>query len=131
MKSMTRAPGYEKNPEHKIREERVPKRVNVTLHGEIVADSKDVIRVEEDGHPARYYFPRSGVNMEALARTQTTTRCPFKGTANYFSLNAGGKQLQNAVWTYEDPYYEHRGLKDRLAFYDDKYTDIVVTELDE
>jgi uncharacterized protein (DUF427 family) len=31
--------------------------------------------------------------MDKLQPSQTTTVCPFKGTARYFSINAGGKQL--------------------------------------
>jgi uncharacterized protein (DUF427 family) len=52
--------------------------------------------------------------MEKLSRSETTSECPFKGMAHYLSLRAGGTSLEDAVWTYEDPYDEHQGLKDRL-----------------
>jgi uncharacterized protein (DUF427 family) len=64
--------------------------------------------------------------MKKLERTVTTTECPFKGTAHYFNINANGQRFNDAVWTYEDPYDEHRNLKNRVAFYDDKIPDIQV-----
>jgi uncharacterized protein (DUF427 family) len=127
---MRKSPGHQKWPEHKVLETPLGTRVTVELDGQILADSRNVIRVDEDGSPARYYFPRGDVSMDKLQRTQTTSHCPFKGTANYYSLAAdsgkSGGKLDDAVWTYEDPFDEHQALKDRLAFYDDKYRSIHV-----
>jgi uncharacterized protein (DUF427 family) len=121
---MSKSPGHREHPKHRVREARVQARVQARVGDEIVADSDDVIQVTEDGHPARYYFPRSDVKMELLAPTDTTTECPFKGTARYFALRADGAELDDAVWSYEEPYDEHEDLKDRVAFYEGKIPQI-------
>lgn len=123
---MSTSPGHQKWPDHNVRETQMNRRVTVAINGELIADSADVIRVDEDGNPSRYYFPRADVRMERLERTATSTVCPFKGSAHYFTLRLEGRVLDDAVWTYEEPYDEHRDLKGRLAFYDEKYRDIHV-----
>jgi len=121
---MKNSPGHQKWPNHKIKEERISKKVTVEVGDDVLAESSNVILVKEDEHPDRYYFPRSDVKMEKLQQTSTTTDCPFKGTAHYFSLRTGSGEYKDAVWSYEDPYVEHRDLKGRLAFYDDKIREI-------
>lgn len=73
----------------------------------VIADSADVI------------FPRADVKMNMRVRSDTTTECPFKGSARYFSVRLGDKTLEDAVWTYEDPYDEHVALKERVAFHEE------------
>jgi uncharacterized protein (DUF427 family) len=124
--TMSKSPGHQQHPDHKIEEKPFPQKMMVEVDGNVVAESSNVIRVDEDKHPARYYFPRSDVRMDMLERSDTTTQCPFKGTAHYFNLKLKDRKIGDAVWTYEDPYDEHKGLKDRLAFYDEKNPEIRV-----
>jgi uncharacterized protein (DUF427 family) len=124
--SMNKSPGHQKWPEHKVQESPMDRTVTVEVDGQVVAESRNVIRVDEDHHPARYYFPRADVKMQQLERSESTSQCPFKGTANYFHLKLGNKKFENAVWTYEAPYDEHLDLSGRLAFYDDKVPEIKI-----
>lgn len=121
---MNPSPGHRKWPDHRVQEHPLDTRMRVRIGDEVIADSAGVIRVDEDRHPARWYFPRSDVAMARLRRSSTTTECPFKGTAHYFDIEMGGKRLADAAWSYEDPYDEHRALKDRVAFDDGKFPEI-------
>ncbi len=121
-----KSPGHREHPEHKVIEKHIGRRMKVEVGGEVVAESSDVIEVDEDGNPPRFYFPRGDVRMEKLTRTETTSKCPFKGTAHYFGVHAGGRDLDDVVWTYEEPFEEHAGLKDRVAFWSEKSPAITV-----
>jgi uncharacterized protein (DUF427 family) len=116
------APGYKKYPGHRIAAMRAAERVRVTFKGEVIADTKDAVALEETMSgstvaPVVYYIPRKDVKMDRLVRTSHHTHCPFKGDASYFSLKDGP---ENAVWSYEQPYDEMSVIQDRLAFYPDK-----------
>jgi uncharacterized protein (DUF427 family) len=126
---MSKSPGHEQWPDHKVIEQQLDQRVQVSVKGETVADSSDVIKVEEDGYPPRYYFRRDGDTMARLEPSAMTSECPFKGVAHYFDLNVAGERIKNAVWTYEDPYDEHLELKERLAFYEDKVPGMQITPI--
>lgn len=121
-----KSPGHEKWPDHEVREERLNKDVRVEARGEIIADSRDVIRVHEDEHPPRFYVSRSDVDMSKLEATDRSTECPFKGKGRYFNLRVDGETIENAAWTYEDTYEEHQALQDRIAFHDREMEAITV-----
>jgi uncharacterized protein (DUF427 family) len=99
-------------------------RVQVTFNGEVIADTRDAIQLDEDGYAAVYYVPRTDVKMDRLVRSTHQTYCPFKGTASYYSLKDGP---QNAVWTYEEPYDEMKVIKELLAFYRNKVDSITTS----
>jgi uncharacterized protein (DUF427 family) len=123
---MAKSPGYRKDPGHRVVETHIDRRVKVEVNGELIANSGNVVKVDEDGYPSRYYFPRSDVDTSKLSRSETMTHCPFKGGRTKW-LQAAHFKFDDAVWTCEDPYEEHLALKDRLAFYDEKSPEIVIT----
>jgi uncharacterized protein (DUF427 family) len=119
--SMNSGPGYKQHPKHRVETKPAGVRVQVTLDGEVIADTRDAIRLEEADYPAVYYVPRKDVKMERLSSTSHQTYCPFKGNASYYSFVNGP---ENAVWTYEKPYDEVLVIKEHLAFYPDKVDSI-------
>jgi len=114
---MTPSPGHRQHQEHQIVESLTAGRMTVELDGQCLADSRgDVIRLTEDGQPANFYFSREDVQMQFLKPSTKTTSCPFKGTATWFSIRTKDAKVEDAAWSYEDPYEEHAALKGRLAF---------------
>lgn len=63
---MSKSPGHRKWPEHKVQEQQLDDKMQVELDGEILVQSDDVIKVEEDENSDRYYVPRSDIRMDAL-----------------------------------------------------------------
>ena len=116
-------PGFRKHPEHRVTVKPAGVRVQVKAGGEVIADSREALRLEESGYPPVYYLPRKDVRMERLVRSTHSTYCPFKGHASYFSL-AGG--AENAAWSYEQPYDESAAIRGHLAFYPAKVDAIEV-----
>jgi len=129
--STNSGPGWKQYPEHRIATRPAGVRVQVRAGGDVIADTRDAIQLEEatgEGKstvaPVVYYIPRKDVKMDRLVRTSHSTYCPFKGHASYYSLTNGP---ENAVWSYEDPYDEVRVIKDHLAFYPNKVDSVEVS----
>jgi uncharacterized protein (DUF427 family) len=117
------APGFKKYPQHRVEIRPTSARVRVTYQGELIADTRDALELHETMQgstvaPVVYYIPRKDARMDRLVRSAHRTHCPFKGDASYFSVVGGA---ENAVWSYEAPFDEMLGIKERLAFYPDKF----------
>jgi uncharacterized protein (DUF427 family) len=111
-------------PDHPITIEPNPVRVVVTVGGRVIAATWDALTLREASYPAVQYIPRRDVDMAALARSEQTTYCPYKGDAAYYSIPAGGDRSVNAVWTYETPFDAVAQIKDYVAFYPDRVDEI-------
>ena len=111
-------------PDHPISIEANPSRVVVMVGGQIIADTRDALTLREASYPPVQYIPRRDVDMAALARSEHTTYCPYKGDASYYSIPAGEDRSINAVWTYETPFEAMVQIKDYVAFYPDRVDEI-------
>jgi uncharacterized protein (DUF427 family) len=83
-----------------------------TWNGVVVAESDDTVVVE-----GNHYFPRSSLNSALIQDSAKTTVCPWKGTANYYSLNVEGAVNVDAVWYYAQPKEAASEIADRVAFW--------------
>ncbi len=102
---------------HPITIERAPTTVRVLFEGHEIADSDDVLVLREASYPPVYYFPRDDVRMLFLRRTDKVTHCPYKGDASYFTIYRDANVIENAVWSYEDPFPSVGQIGNRVAFY--------------
>lgn len=109
-------------PDHPITVAPNPKRVRVSIGGDVIAETTRALTLKEANYPAVQYIPREDAVPSKLQRTQHTTYCPYKGDASYFSIASGSKVLDNAIWTYETPYDAVKEIAGHLAFYPDKVT---------
>lgn len=104
-------------PDHPITVEPATARIVVTVGGKVIADSAHALTLREASLPAAHYIPRKDIDMAALERSATTSYCPYKGEASYFSVPTGGQRAIDAIWTYEAPHDAVSIIKDHLAFY--------------
>jgi uncharacterized protein (DUF427 family) len=113
-------------PDHPIAITPTPGRVRVLLGGQVVAETSRALTLKEASYPAVQYIPREDAAMAMLTRTERSTHCPYKGDASYYSIAAGGRQAENAVWSYEAPYPAMAAIQGHLAFYPDRVDAIEV-----
>ena len=102
---------------HQVRFERSPKRVRAVVGDTTLADSLRPGLMFETGVRPVYYFPREDARMDLLVPTTHHTHCPYKGDASYWTIRAGDRTIENAVWSYEEPIPSIAGIAGFLAFY--------------
>ena len=106
---------------HPITVEPTGGRVVVRVGDQVVADSRHALTLQESRYPAVQYIPMADVDQGVLRRTDTATYCPFKGDANYYSVQTeGGEVVEDVIWTYEKPYAAVAEIADHVAFYPDR-----------
>jgi uncharacterized protein (DUF427 family) len=77
--------------------------VTVTFGEATIASSNRALLLREGTYAPVFYIPFEDINFELLSRTETATRCPYKGVASYWSVSASGEAAKDAMWAYETP----------------------------
>ena len=83
-----------------------------TWNGATIAELDKTVVVE-----GNHYFPPENVRREFLQASSRTSRCPWKGTARYYSLVVDGKTNEDAAWYYPEPSTAAANIKDYVAFW--------------
>jgi uncharacterized protein (DUF427 family) len=102
--------GWDGVPAHRLFFEPYPRRLRALIGDRVVLDSVRAQLLHESNHLPVVYVPLEDLAPSLLKRTGTRTHCPFKGDASYWTVRAGDRVAEDAVWAYEDPLPEARWL---------------------
>ncbi|KAK0503956.1 DUF427-domain-containing protein [Armillaria luteobubalina] len=93
--------------------------MKVSLNGTVLAESNDTVVVENN-----HYFPPSSVKTDLFADSKTrlvsrdtSSVCPWKGTAAYYNANVDGKEVKDIAWYYPNPSDKAKNITNYVAFY--------------
>jgi uncharacterized protein (DUF427 family)/class 3 adenylate cyclase len=114
------APGFSVHPDYQVSIKPSGKRIRAMFNGQVIADSSNVLVLNETRHAPTYYFPKSNIDMSALIPSEHHTHCPFKGNASYWSIQVESEFAENVVWAYEQPYKDAQQIEGHVSFYWDK-----------
>lgn len=91
--------------------------VQVRVGEQVVARSDRATLLLERGCPPRWYLPPDDVRLDLLERSPTTTVCPFKGQATYWSYEPAGPDGRDVAWSYEDPVPAMEQIRGLICFW--------------
>jgi uncharacterized protein (DUF427 family) len=107
-------------PDHPITIAPTDQRFVVRAHGKVVADSSATLTLSEAAYPPVQYFPLADVDEAVLRPSSSSTYCPYKGDASYYSIAVADGEIDDAIWTYTEPYPAVAEIAGHVAFYPDR-----------
>jgi len=76
--------------------------VEVMAGGQLIASSRQTVRVCETASPPTFYIPPGEVDWSLLMSVSRHSFCEWKGTASYWAL-ADNPGRQAIAWSYKEP----------------------------
>jgi uncharacterized protein (DUF427 family) len=113
-------------PEHPITIEPAGQRITVRVGDRVVADTTAALTLREAGYRPVHYIAIADVDQTMLRSSPTSTYCPYKGDASYYSIVGPDRVIEDAIWTYKHPYAAVAPIAGHLAFYADR---VEITEI--
>jgi uncharacterized protein (DUF427 family) len=105
--------------------------VRIELDGIVLAESSAPRILFETSLPPRYYLPLSDLRMDLLRPSDKQSRCPYKGTAAYWSVEIDGRVHEDLVWIYRQTLPESQKIIGLACFYNEKVDLYIDGELQE
>ncbi len=88
--------------------------------GAVLGETKAMLELREGDYPAVMYFPREDIAMALFEKSDTTSVCPYKGDASYYSIQTKSVLIEDAAWSYETPKAGVEAIAGHLAFNGEK-----------
>jgi uncharacterized protein (DUF427 family) len=89
--------------------------VRVEVDGELLAESRRPLVLFENPLPVRFYLPPEDVRAE-LIPSATTSVCPYKGVASWWSVRVGDRLVEDVAWSYPSPVPENPRIAGLICF---------------
>lgn len=86
--------------------------IEARWHDAVIARADDTVVVERN-----HYFAPDAVDQALLRPSATTSTCPWKGTAHYYTVVVDGAENRDAAWYYPDPKPAAAEIRGRIAFW--------------
>ncbi len=86
--------------------------MKATWNGTLIAQSDATREVE-----GNQYFPPDSVKREFFEDSKTSSVCPWKGTASYYTLDVNGQKNTDAAWYYPAPKEAAKEITGYVAFW--------------
>ncbi len=96
--------------------ETVGQSIRVEFADVVIAESLNAFRVIETASPPVYYIPAADVNVEYMNPSSHQTFCEWKGTATYYSIAVGEREVDAAAWSYSKPSQAFAEIRGYFAF---------------
>ncbi len=110
---------HARNPYHRVDSGHSSRHIEVYAEGVKLADTSRPVLLWETGMPTRYYIPRQDTRLDLLEKSETVTRCPYKGIADTFSIKTDGGLLKDYAWSYPLPVPECPRIEGLICFYNE------------
>jgi uncharacterized protein (DUF427 family) len=117
---MTTRTRLEPGPEHPITIAPTGRHVVVRAGEQVIAETDRALTLEEANYGPVQYLPLADVDAAVLRATDHATYCPYKGEASYYTVATPDGELENVIWTYEEPYDAVSEIGGHVAFYTDR-----------
>ena len=101
------------------------RRVQVEVDGVIVADSTSPGCCSRLASRRGTTYPRSTCEWTCSGTLTVRPDCPYKGTAEYWSIEVNGRAHPDHAWSYKAPFAESQKIAGLIAFYNEK-VDLIV-----
>jgi len=86
--------------------------MKASWNGTVIAESNETVVVE-----GNHYFPVASITQAHFEKSEKTTVCPWKGTANYYHVIVDGQKNADAAWYYATPKDAASEISDHVAFW--------------